>query len=167
MEDDVLVLNANFQPIQICSTRRAVNLVFSNKASLVLNGRGFIHTVSEAFPRPSIIRLDRMIIRPRLIVPLSRHEVFRRDNYTCQYCGRRNVDFTLDHVIPRKDGGSHSWENVVTACINCNHRKGSRSVREASMELLTRPATPPHSALYYFQSKINRNNEWLEFIEGW
>lgn len=167
MENDVLVLNANFQPIQICSTRRAVNLVFANKATLVMNGRGYIHSVTNAFPRPSIIRLERMVIRPRLIVPLSRHEVFRRDSYTCQYCGRRNVDFTLDHVIPRKNGGSHNWENVVTACITCNHRKGSHSLREANMQLLSRPTPPPASAAYYFQSSINRNSEWVEFIKGW
>ncbi|MBA4420178.1 MAG: HNH endonuclease [Anaerolinea sp.] len=167
MQDAVLVLNANFQPINVCSSHRAINLIVADKATLVLNGRGYIYSVSQAFPKPSIIRLDRMITRPRLRVPLSRNEVFRRDNNTCQYCGKRNATFTIDHVLPRKSGGLHRWDNVVTACISCNHHKGSQTPEQAQMRLMSFPADPPASALYYFQGHITQNEEWEEYVRGW
>ncbi|RME91123.1 MAG: HNH endonuclease, partial [Anaerolineae bacterium] len=124
MQAPVLVLNANFEPINVCTTRRAIGLILAGKAAMVVNGRGYIHTVSQAFPRPSVIRLERMIHRPRPRVKLTRREIFRRDNYTCQYCGRRTPMLTVDHVLPRHLGGKHTWTNVVTACPACNHRKG-------------------------------------------
>ncbi|HEX9013193.1 MAG TPA: HNH endonuclease, partial [Anaerolineaceae bacterium] len=118
----VLVLNANFEPIHVCDVRRAIGLMITDKASLVLNGRGEIKTVSRSYPLPSVIRLEKMVIRPRVRIKLTRREVFRRDNFTCQYCGRRVNDLTIDHVIPRHMGGKHTWTNVVTACAQCNHR---------------------------------------------
>jgi len=116
MNEPVLVLNANYQPINITSTYRAINMVFSERAILVMNGRGFIHSVSQKFPLPSVIRLTRMIKRPRPIVKLTRKEIFRRDNFTCQYCGRQMTNLTIDHVIPRRLGGKTDWDNVVAAC---------------------------------------------------
>jgi 5-methylcytosine-specific restriction endonuclease McrA len=167
MQDSVLVLNANYQPIHVCSTRRAITLIFANKASLIQNGRGYIYTVSQSYPRPSIIRLDRMVIRPRLRVQFSRHEIFRRDHHTCQYCGKVNGELTLDHVIPKKMGGEHTWTNVVTACIVCNHHKGSRTPEQANMKLLAQPVLPPASAVYYFQTQIANNQDWEQYIKGW
>src|SRR5512141_2366797 len=111
MNEPVLVLNANFEPIYECNTRRAVGLILSGKANLVMNGRGYIKTVKTSIPRPSIIRLDQLIHRPRFHVKLTRREVFRRDNYTCQYCGRREAGLTVDHVVPRFQGGVHVWTN--------------------------------------------------------
>ena len=84
----VLVLNANFEPINVCDTRRAIGLILNEKASLVLNGRGHIRTVSHIFPRPSIIRLNKMVRRPRPKVKLTKREILRRDNFICQYCGQ-------------------------------------------------------------------------------
>jgi 5-methylcytosine-specific restriction endonuclease McrA len=123
MVEPVLVLNANFEPINVCNTRRAIGLVLSGKASMVLNGRGEIKTVSRTFPRPSIIRLDRMVKRPRPRVRLTKREILRRDDYTCQYCGGRMTYLTIDHIVPRRLGGRHSWDNLVAACPNCNHRR--------------------------------------------
>lgn len=167
MLDSVLVLNANYQPIHVCSTRRAITLIFANKATMVLNGRGYIYTVSQSFPRPSVIRLEKMIVRPRLRVQFSRHEIFRRDNFTCQYCGRKTTDLTIDHVIPKKFGGQHIWSNVVSACFTCNHHKGSRTPEQADMHLLARPALPPASAAYYFHSQSVNNSNWEEYLKGW
>ncbi len=84
MQEPVLVLNANFEPINVCTTRRAVVLILGGKAAMVANGRGYIHTVRELIPRPSVIRLELQVRRPRPRVKLTRREVFRRDNYTCQ-----------------------------------------------------------------------------------
>src|SRR5512140_3316650 len=127
MTEAVLVLNANYEPVNVCDLRRAINLILAEKAMLVLNGRGVIHTVSQMYPMPSIIRLNLMINRPRAVVKLTRREVFRRDNYTCQYCGKHTINLTIDHVIPRHMGGRHIWTNVVAACSSCNHHKGGRT----------------------------------------
>lgn len=167
MQAPVLVLNVNFEPINICNTRRAIGLIFTGKAAMVLNGRGYIHTVTQLIPRPSVIRLEHMIHRPRLKVKLTRREVFRRDNYTCQYCGRHSSDLTLDHVLPKHLRGEHVWTNVVAACPCCNHRKGGRRLEEAHMSLLHRPIEPSASAFYVFGHHLNQNGEWEPFINGW
>lgn len=167
MQAPVLVLNANFEPIHVCTTRRALGLILGGKAAMVVNGRGYIHTVREAIPRPSVIRLEAQVHRPRPHVKLTRREVFRRDNYTCQYCGRRDGNLTVDHVIPRHQGGLHVWTNVVAACPACNHRKGGRSPEEAHMKLLRLPKEPPANALYLFGRHLAENQEWEQFITGW
>lgn len=167
MYELVLLLNANFEPINVCSTRRALGLILNGKASLVLNGRGEVHTVSRIFPKPSVIRLDRMVKRPRPTIRLTKREILRRDNYACQYCGQRVPYLTIDHVIPRRLGGSHSWQNLVAACPTCNHRKGGRTAEQAHMRLLHAPQEPPSSAQYLFARHLNDNSEWLPFIEGW
>ena len=167
MQEPVLVLNANFEPINVCSIRRAMGLILNNKASLVLDGRGELCTVSASFPKPSIIRLDKMVKRPRLSVHLTKREILRRDEYTCQYCGQKVSYLTIDHVIPRRLGGSHSWENLVAACPSCNHHKGGRTAEQAQMRLLQIPREPPSSAIYLFSRHLGENQEWLPFIEGW
>lgn len=163
----VLVLNANFEPINVCSTRRAINLILSGKAQLIVNGRGELKTVSRTFPAPSVIRLEAMIRRPRLRVRLTKREVLRRDNFTCQYCGQRTSVLTIDHIIPRRLGGTHSWENLVAACPSCNHRKGGRTLEQSQMQLLSPPAEPPSSASYLFGRHLSDNLEWVQFISGW
>jgi 5-methylcytosine-specific restriction endonuclease McrA len=165
--EPVLVLNANFEPIHVCSTRRAIGLIVNGKASLVLNGRGEIKTVSTSYPRPSIIRLEKMIKRPRPTVRLTKREVLRRDDFTCQYCGQRVTILTVDHVVPRHMGGKHTWENLVAACPPCNHRKGGRTIDQAQMRLLHRPHEPAATAGYLFSRHLGENQEWLPFIEGW
>jgi 5-methylcytosine-specific restriction endonuclease McrA len=167
MNEPVLVLNANFEPINVCDTRRAVNLMMTEKASLVLNGRGEIKTVSQTFPRPSIIRLTKMVRRPRPRVKLNKREIMRRDDYTCQYCGQHVPVLTIDHVIPRHLGGGHTWDNLVAACPHCNHRKGGRTVEQAQMALLRQPAMPPSTATYIFSRHLKENQEWLPFISDW
>lgn len=167
MNEPVLVLNANFEPINVCSTRRAIGLIVSGKAAMVMNGRGYIRTIRELFPRPSVIRLEYMIHRPRPRVKLTRREIFRRDNYTCQYCGRRDMTLTIDHVVPKHLGGKHTWTNVVAACSSCNHRKGGRRVDEAHMYPLRPPNEPSASAMYLYGRQLADNTDWEKFIAGW
>jgi 5-methylcytosine-specific restriction endonuclease McrA len=167
MQMPVLVLNANFEPINVCDMRRAVGLLLAANASLVVNGRGEIRTVNSHFPRPSVIRLQAMINRPRPQLKLTRREVFRRDNYTCQYCGKHTTDLTIDHIIPRHLGGQHVWKNVVAACPVCNHRKGGRLLEEVNMRLLRPPSEPPSSARYIFGRHLSENQEWEDFLNGW
>lgn len=167
MQEPVLVLNANFEPINVCNTRRAIGLLLSGKAALVVNGRGYIHTVSDILPKPSVIRLEDMIHRPRPRVKLTRREVFRRDNYTCQYCGKREGNLTVDHVYPRHLGGEHIWTNVVAACPACNHRKGGRPMEEVHMHLLHIPKEPPANAMYLYGRHLSEFVEWEPYINGW
>jgi 5-methylcytosine-specific restriction endonuclease McrA len=134
---------------------------------MVMNGRGIIKTVSLEIEKPSIIRLGRMVKRPHPRVNLSKREIFRRDSYTCQYCGSHEGILTIDHVIPRRLGGKHSWENLVTACAGCNHRKGGRTAAQAGMKLLKKPVEPSSSALYIFARYVKHNGEWKQFLSGW
>jgi 5-methylcytosine-specific restriction endonuclease McrA len=167
MSESVLVLNANFEPIHVCNLRRAVGLILAEKATLVVNGRGTIQTTNQSFPRPSIIRLEKMVHRPRPHVQLTRREVFRRDNFTCQYCGKHTLDLTIDHIKPRHLGGTQSWTNVVAACSSCNHRKGGRTIEEAHLTLLHAPKEPPSTAFYLFGRHIKEYSEWEPFLVGW
>jgi 5-methylcytosine-specific restriction endonuclease McrA len=163
----VLVLNANFEPLNVCTTRRALGLIFSEKATLVSNGRGYIKTVSQLFQAPSVIRLSQMIKRPRPTVRLTKAEVFRRDNFTCQYCGKKTNKLTIDHILPRHLGGTHTWTNLVAACPECNHKKGGRTTAQANMRLLNQPFTPRPTAEYIFGRYLRANQEWVTYIKGW
>jgi len=161
----VLVLNQNYEPLNICRARRAVVLIYQGKAEMLENGTGFIHTASRAFSVPSVIRLDYIIKRPRHERKLTRLEVFHRDQYTCQYCGKTARQLTLDHVIPRHRGGEHIWENVVSACTACNRRKAGRTPEEAGMRLIHRPVSPRGSALFYIPYRyLQTHSEWQKYL---
>ncbi len=148
MNGSVLVLNHNYEPLNICATRRALVLVLGGKAEVLEHNGHEIVTPSTVFRAPSVIRLSHLVKRPMPQVKLSRREVFRRDHFTCQYCGSRTNDLTLDHVLPRHRGGAHTWENLVSACRACNHRKGGRTPEEARMKLPRKPFRP-HAGPYY------------------
>ena len=109
----VLVLNLNYVPVNVCSVRRAIVMVDKGKAELLEQHDGSLHTVSGEIEAPAIIRLVYLVKRPFLPRKLSKKEVFLRDRFTCQYCGKKAQDLTLDHVIPRRQNGAHTWENVV------------------------------------------------------
>ncbi len=160
----VLVLNQSYEPLTICQARRAVVLIYRGKAEMLENGVGFIHTVRNSFPIPSVIRLAYMIRRPHRERKLTRFEVFNRDRYTCQYCGKETRQLTLDHVTPRYRGGQHTWENVVSACVPCNRRKAGRTPREARMNLRHSPSYPRGDTFFipyhYRQSK----DEWQKYL---
>jgi 5-methylcytosine-specific restriction endonuclease McrA len=167
MNEPVLVLNANYEPLNVCSTRRALGLLHTGKARMLLDGRGYIRTVRTSYPRPSIVRLGYMIKRPRPRVRLTKREIFRRDDYVCQYCGSRSASLTIDHVVPRHRGGNHSWSNLVTACELCNLKKGGRTIQDAHMTLLRSPQEPRATALYLYGAHLMSNQDWRPYLEGW
>lgn len=167
MNMPVLLLNANYEPLNVCTTRRALCLLMAGKAEMLLNGRGYIRTVRISVPRPSVIRLDYMVKRPRPRVKLTKHEIFRRDHHSCQFCGKKTKNLTIDHLIPRYRGGKHSWLNLVTACPECNRKKGGRTLQEAGMRLLRKPYEPRASAIYLYGSHVHDNRIWSQFLEGW
>jgi len=161
----VLVLNQSYEALTVCRARRAVVLIFQGKAEMVENGVGFIHSIRETVPLPSVIRLARLIKRPRRKRKMTRFEIFNRDRYTCQYCGQQTRQLTLDHVIPRYRGGQHTWENVVSACVACNRHKAGRTPQEAHMKLIRSPSPPSGSPFFsvpyhYAQTQ----NEWRKYL---
>ena len=159
----VLVLNLNYVPVNICTVRRAIVLVTKGKAELLENHPGYLHTVNREIDAPSIIRLDYMVKRPFLPRKLSKKEVFLRDKYTCQYCGKKPRDLTLDHVIPRRQHGAHTWENVVAACNGCNLHKAGRTPAEAKMRLGTTPRAPDPNPYLILQNRVILE-EWKLYI---
>ena len=168
VSSSVLVLNQNYEPLNVCNARRAFVLVDRGKAEVLEHGSSFFRTSSAAFRLPSVIRLIYLIKRPRPQMRLSRREVFNRDRYTCQYCGRKGQrDLTLDHVMPRHRGGRHTWENLVTACKTCNHRKAGRTPQEAKMLLAREPVQPRVNNYYVVYPYLNSEEGWRKFIPGW
>jgi 5-methylcytosine-specific restriction endonuclease McrA len=140
----VLVLNASYEPLHVCSVKRAITLLMSDITERVEDKLDlFLHSPSTQIPVPSVIRLKRYVKRPpRYHIAFNRRNVFRRDNHTCQYCAHVGGDLTLDHVVPRSRGGRNSWENIVTACRECNSKKRDRTPHEAKMKLLRDPFAP-------------------------
>ena len=167
LDEPVLVLNGNFEPLNVCSTQRALALVLTDKATIVQNGRGVVHTISAVYPVPSIIRIHAIIHRPLPRLRPTRREIFRRDGYRCQYCGREVPNLTVDHVVPQRRGGHDTWQNLVAACPACNVHKGERTPEEAGMPLLSRPYEPHPTAMYRFGRYLTHYEAWRPFLEGW
>lgn len=139
----VLILNASFEPLHVCSVKRAIALLMHDVAERVEDAASVLRTPTTAVPVPSVVRLKRYVRRPhRQRVAFNRRNLFRRDDHRCQYCGRRASDLTLDHVLPRSRGGPTSWENVVACCRSCNARKRDRTPEEARMDLSRPPSAP-------------------------
>jgi 5-methylcytosine-specific restriction endonuclease McrA len=140
----VLVLNASYEPINVCNIRRATVLVLKERAEIIERGAGALHSERLTFERPCVIRLIRYVRVPRDVHrrKITRKAVLARDEWTCQYCGHRAAGLTVDHVIPRSRGGLSVWENIVASCAPCNRKKGNLTPREASMHPRSRPRPP-------------------------
>lgn len=144
MKQKVLVLNQDYSPISVCTVQRAFLLTYLNKTELIAASNGYqMRSVTESFPMPSVIRLNKYVNVPYKGVTLTRHNIFKRDQFECQYCGTVD-DLTLDHVIPRSKGGKSSWDNLVTACKGCNAKKGDDTPERADMKLNMRPFKPSY-----------------------
>ncbi len=142
MNANVLVLNQDYQPLSICSVQRSMKLIFLEKAELLHDDpEKEVRTPRESFQFPSVIRLRNYIRVPYTKIVLSRRNVMRRDDFTCQYCGKKS-SLTIDHIIPKSRGGKDTWENLTTACDKCNVHKGNRTPKEARMPLKKKPYRP-------------------------
>ncbi len=142
MDRQVLVLNQDYRALTLCSLQKAFILLFLNKAELVAKIENmYLRTVSQHFPRPSVIRLHRYANVPYKGVTLNRNNVMKRDNFECQYCGS-SKNLTLDHILPKSKGGKTEWRNLVTACSRCNSAKGDLSLEQAGLSLKQKPYKP-------------------------
>jgi 5-methylcytosine-specific restriction endonuclease McrA len=140
----VLVLNASYEPINVCTMRRATVLVLKERAEVLEEREGAIRSERLAMQRPCVIRLHRYVRIPRDVHrrKITRKAVLARDSWTCQYCGHQASGLTVDHVIPRSRGGQSEWDNIVAACAPCNRRKGNRTPHEARMHPANHPRPP-------------------------
>ena len=139
----MLVLNATFEPINVCTVRRAVVLLLKEKAEVIEHAEWELHSATTSLQRPMVIRLVTYVRIPRDTHrrKITRRAVFARDEWTCQYCGSRS-NLTVDHVIPKSKGGGSSWDNIVASCAPCNRRKGDALPRQVGMKLHRQPRTP-------------------------
>lgn len=157
-----LALNASFEPLTIVPTRRAIRLVLDRKAEILeVDEKRHFRSATESLPCPSVIRLVRYVQVPRRFRrQVTNTFLFARDDYTCQYCGRRKSELrgrqflTRDHVRPLSRGGLNTWDNVVTSCSTCNNRKGGRLPSEAGLALRHAPAEPNYVHLVWVVRRV-------------
>jgi len=183
----VLVLNRLWQAVNVCGVRRALSLLYCGHARVVHEERGEfqtfgfwewcdytaehqgpeqLHGVSLSLRVPRVILLTLYDRYPATEARLTRQNVFERDNFTCQYCGRRfdRRFLNIDHVIPRDRGGRTTWSNVVCSCRECNRRKGNRTPEEAGMRLIRRPSRPRLRPLIFHRlGEVDR--AWRHFVD--
>jgi 5-methylcytosine-specific restriction endonuclease McrA len=138
-----LVLNATYEPVNVCTVRRAIVLLLKDKAEVIEHGDWELHSANSTVSRPVVIRLVTYVRIPRDTHrrKITRRAVFARDNWTCQYCGSRS-NLTVDHVVPRSKGGTSTWENIVASCAPCNRRKGDLPLHRSGLALMRPPRTP-------------------------
>lgn len=183
LNEPTLVLNRSWVAITTTTVRDALTLVFRGVAKViqpetyethdfeswadlsVTKGQPSIHTVRLEIRVPEVILLTRHDRLPERSVPFSRRNLYRRDGFRCQYCGRRQAtsDLSIDHVLPRSRGGRTTWENCVLACIPCNVRKGSKVLGEVGMHLIRSPEKPPWSPCLSV-TVGRRRASWERFI---
>ena len=159
----VLVLNQSYEPLMVIGAKRAVILLLNEKVDSLENYREKIHSAYISLPLPSVIKLKHYARIRRKEIVLSRKNILKRDNHTCQYCGVRSVPMTIDHVISRKKGGEETWDNLVAACVPCNARKGNHSPREAQMVLVKTPRKP--TMILHLQKFVKQfQNSWRPYL---
>src|SRR5438445_7309367 len=167
LQRPVLVLNASFEPINVCAARRALVLLLKGVASIEEQAAGHVHSARHTMRVPSVIRLLEYRRIPHQTRALSRKNILIRDRYTCQYCHRTlaSGELTLDHVIPRSRAGETSWENLVACCHPCNNRKGSRTPEEAGMKLarLPRPFSL-HTSRHLMRMLGKGDAQWRKYL---
>ena len=189
----VLVLNRLWQPVHICGVRRAISLLYKGAGQVVFRENGTfatydfrrwmgmkwteddgatcVRTVSLAIRIPEIVLLYHYDRLPQKEVKLTRKNVYLRDRNTCQYCGRsfKESELNLDHVLPRRLGGATTWTNIVCSCVECNLRKGEKTVEASGMGLIKMPKKPRWSPFNHIAFKRNSWPSWDHFLTpaGW
>jgi 5-methylcytosine-specific restriction endonuclease McrA len=160
----VLVLNATYEPINVCTVRRATVLLLKHKAEVIEHASWALRSEHTTLPRPMVIRLVSYVRVPRDAHrrKITRRAVFARDGWTCQYCGAR-ANLTVDHVIPRSKGGSSEWDNIVASCAPCNRRKGDLLPEKANM-IPKRPPRAPHPQVFIHVASPTIPASWKQWL---
>jgi 5-methylcytosine-specific restriction endonuclease McrA len=160
----VLVLNTTYEPLNVCSVRRAVVLLLKDKAEVLEQSGAALHSERGAYEIPLVIRLNSYVRIPQRATSarISRRAVFARDKHRCQYCGSAR-HLTVDHVVPRSRGGSDTWDNLVTSCAPCNRKKGDRPLDLAGLRLL-RPPRAPGPAAFVLLHVDHVHEAWRPYL---
>src|SRR5262245_31244940 len=167
LQKPVLVLNASYEPINICAARRALVLVLKGVASAEEVSSQVVHSSRKSVSLPSVIRLLEYRRIPHQTRALSRKNILLRDRNTCQYCGMvlSSGELTLDHVVPRSRGGSSTWENLVACCHPCNRKKGNHLLVEINMKLLKEPRPfTLHTSRHIMRMIGRSDNKWRKYL---
>jgi 5-methylcytosine-specific restriction endonuclease McrA len=195
LEASVLVLNKMFMAVHVISVRRAFCLLCKELAEVVsLEGDRFttydftswrelstyreqffgdedddwVRTVNSEIRVPRVIRLFGYDKLPKQTVKFNRRNIFARDHNLCQYCGKKypTAELSLDHVVPRSQGGQNTWENIVCACVSCNVRKGGRTPKQAHMTLIRKPEKPKRSPVLNLKLTQKKYRSWQAFLDN-
>ena len=159
----VLVLNANYAPMMICTAKRAICMEYLNKIDILANYDEKIYSPSISKFLPSVIKIRDYIRYDNLTVDLNRKNILARDEYICQYCSISRISLTIDHIHPKGKGGLDSWENLVAACKSCNQKKGDRTLEESGMSLKRIPKRP--NRLHYFHRYVkDKQHDWRPYL---
>ena len=167
LRQPVLVLNASYEPINICAARRAMILILKGVAAAEEHSHTHVHSTRATMRLPSVIRLLEYRRIPHQTRALSRKNILLRDRNTCQYCGvvLNSGELTLDHVQPRSRGGLSTWENLVACCHHCNNRKGSRTPEEAGMRLARAPRPfSLHTSRHLMRLLGKSDDQWRKYL---
>jgi len=149
----IIVLNADYNPIHYASFKKGYNLVYKGKAEILISDDSEdILVLTKKKKRPKVIRLHKYVNLPYRRMNLSKHNIFKRDGFICQYCGSDDK-LTLDHVYPKSRGGKNTWKNLVAACSRCNNKKDDKTPKEAGMKLRRRPFIPTLTDLLGFDKE--------------
>lgn len=144
--ENTLLLNASYEPINVISWKKALTLLFQGKVEVIAEYEKELHSITFSIKLPSVLRLLKYIkLKSNFTrIKFSRYNIYLRDDFSCQYCGKRfrSEELTFDHVVPVARGGGKSWENIVTCCVKCNHTKGGRTPEQANMKLIRPPRAP-------------------------
>ena len=182
LQRPTLVLNRNWQPLNIANVARALVLLWNESARVVdpadyqtytwedwsrlrpHDDERFIQAVRIRLRVPEVVTLTEYDRLPTAAVTFSRRNIFKRDHFTCQYCGVQpgSEELTLDHVVPRSQGGESRWDNCVLACLECNKRKADRTPQQAGMRLKHKPVQPKWNPLYALHDV--RIESWSKFV---
>lgn len=166
MTHEVLLLNHNYEPLNVCDFRRAISLLLGDKVDVLHHHDAPLRTAGGHLKAPSVMKMRYMVKRPLPQLRLSRHSILARDNYTCQYCGAKSRDLTIDHVVPKWAGGPQTWDNLVACCRRCNLKKGDKTPQQANMKLKKQPRRPnfiPYLALPLYLRARNRD-DWTLYL---
>ena len=159
--EKVLLLNASYEPLNICSWKRALVLMLKGKAEKIEHYESMIN---DNIQTPSVIRLRYYVVVPYRELPFSKKNVLQRDNYTCQYCGKQSKSLTIDHIIPKSKGGPNTWENVVAACSKCNSKKADKNLKDTNIKLAKKPQRPKNYIKFKLQKYSSHlDNNWEKY----
>ena len=162
LNNKVLLLNNSYEPISVITAKKAVIMYFLDKVDVVKKSKIVINSIYLKFNIPEVIKLKNYIYIKHSKIPLTRKNILKRDNNTCQYCGKSKSEITIDHVLPKDKGGNDSWNNLVVACKRCNIIKRNYLLKDIDMKLIRKPFEP--TKIIYLQNVGKNNKSWHPYL---